>query len=108
MSKGISWSAATGIDRLQQTLERIETGVPQVKSVFTQTFSTETAINQRKIKTPLSGALVTVKDLFDVEGYVSRAGTVFMQNDEPASSFASPNSCWPYQYDRVGIFRPRH
>jgi len=90
MSKGISWSAATGIDRLQQTLERIETDVPQVRSIFTQTFSTETAINQRKIKTPLSGALVTVKDLFDVEGYVSRAGTVFMQNDDPASSFASP------------------
>ena len=90
MSNDITWSAATGTDRLNQSLERVQSDVPAVQSVFTQTYSREAAIKSGNIKSPLSGALVSVKDLFDVEGYVTRAGTVFMEDDAPATHSAPP------------------
>jgi aspartyl-tRNA(Asn)/glutamyl-tRNA(Gln) amidotransferase subunit A len=40
--------------------------------------------------TQLSGAIVSVKDLFDVAGFVTKAGTKFMANDEPAKADAPP------------------
>jgi len=86
----MTWSASTGTDRLNQSLERVQSDVPAVQSVFTQTFSREAAIKSGNIKSPLSGALVSVKDLFDVEGYVTRAGTEFMKDDSPATHTAPP------------------
>jgi len=90
MSNDIPWSASTGNDRLNHSLERVKSDTPAIQSVFTQTFSKDKAIKPGNIKSPLSGALISVKDLFDVEGYVTRAGSVFMKDDAPATQFARP------------------
>jgi len=90
MSNDIPWSASTGNDRLNRSLERVKSDIPAIQSVFTQTFSKDKAIKAGNIKSPLSGALISVKDLFDVEGYVTRAGSAFMKDDAPATHFARP------------------
>jgi aspartyl-tRNA(Asn)/glutamyl-tRNA(Gln) amidotransferase subunit A len=85
MSMHIPWSIKNSRERQVKTLERVEKNADDVKSVFTSTFTP--AINARDsgIKSPVAGALISVKDLFDVEGRVTRAGTRFMENDEPAA-----------------------
>ncbi len=90
MSNDIPWSINSAKTRLAASLERIAKDGPDVKSVFTQTFLPSKKNNQHLLKTPLSGALVSVKDLFDVDGYVTRAGTRFMENDVAATSDATP------------------
>lgn len=51
--------------------------------MFTQLFS-EDELPEILPDTPLSGALVSIKDLLDVEGYTTHAGTVFMAENPGA------------------------
>jgi len=94
MSDKIAWSPETAAERLQAVERRLASDDPALKHVFTQTFFEE-ARGQiedlvKRGSSPLSGALVSVKDLFDVEGFVTRAGTTFMAQDPAAGSDAPP------------------
>jgi len=79
------WSPGSGKDRLEIAQSRITEDAALVHA-FTQVFApVETSVSESL----LAGALVSVKDLFDVKGYVTRAGTTFMQGDDAASADAS-------------------
>ncbi len=84
------WKHKSPTDRLEGLQQRVKGNDPAVESVFTQLFDREEArlIADTSHPSELSGALVSVKDLFDVAGYVTRAGTVFMQGDPPATDDA--------------------
>lgn len=92
MGTNIPWSINTVADRLARSLERVSKNEKDVKSVFTSTFSPKPVKTKRSVKSPLAGALVSVKDLFDVEGHVTRAGTRFMEDDAAATQDAPPIS----------------
>lgn len=84
--KKFPWTDHCARTRLADVYTRLEHGAPDVEHVFTQIFEappspTDTPVMQTSA---LAGALVSVKDLFDVEGYVTRAGTVFFDEDAPA------------------------
>lgn len=100
------WSQDTLADRVKTIRQLFDTNDPSIEHVFTQLFSYDsTQSNNEKTKKPLkktsppveqggnnlgplSGAIVSVKDLFDVEGYTTRAGTRFMSSDAAASKDA--------------------
>ncbi len=94
MAQQFPWSAETASGRLATSKNRINSDEPGVKHVFTQTFFDEADTQASKIEeysgSPLCGALVSVKDLFDVKGYVTKAGTTFMADDPPARADAPP------------------
>jgi len=88
------WSLTTAAQRLSDTEQRLKAEQPALQSVFTQTFFEQGRAQVRTFDgrptTQLSGAIVSVKDLFDVEGFVTKAGTRFMANDAPAIADAVP------------------
>ena len=86
----IPWSAKNAKERQAKTLDRVENNSTSVKSVFTKIFKPDTTSRDIQIKSPMAGALISVKDLFDVKGEVTRAGTRFMENDAPATTDAIP------------------
>ena len=92
MYNTFSWSIETATKRIKTLKKRLIMNAPELQSVFTQIFfSTLDAqvITAKKIPdTPLRGALVSVKDLFDVEGFVTKAGTRVMAQDCTASKDA--------------------
>ena len=73
------WSVNTAQNRLQLLFSRIERHPPELDYVFTELFKKKAFAQADEIQhlspTALSGALISVKDLFDVEGYVTRAGS---------------------------------
>ncbi len=94
ITKQLPWSLASASERLTATKNRIRSDEAALKYVFTQTFLDEAdgqlaGINQCS-DSPLCGALVSVKDLFDVKGFVTKAGTTFMADDPPAHADAPP------------------
>jgi len=90
MNNQSHWSTKTANARLNKTRERIEHGAPEIQSVFTTLFPKESSHESSTLKTPLAGALVSVKDLFDVKGLVTKAGTTFMKDDKAATLDAQP------------------
>jgi len=94
MSYQCPWSPTTVNQRLSDTEKRIRLDEPALRYVFTQTFFEEARKQASALKlysdSPLCGAIVSVKDLFDVIGFVTKAGTKFMANDAPASADALP------------------
>ncbi len=94
MTQQLPWSVATAGERLKTSKERVNSDEPGLKHVFTQTFFAEADEQALKLNhyadSPLCGALVSVKDLFDVKGYVTKAGTAFMADDPPAQADAPP------------------
>lgn len=84
------WSVKNCKERQAKSLNRVEKNTDDVKSVFTSTFTPDVHSHNSGINSPIAGALVSVKDLFDVQGRVTRAGTRFMENDKPAGSDAIP------------------
>lgn len=92
MYKPFSWSIETASERIKILNQRLSVHAPELESVFTQTFlSTADAQVMAAKKMPdtlLKGALVSVKDLFDVEGFVTKAGTLVMAQDGTASKDA--------------------
>lgn len=94
MSHQFPWSPETASQRIADTQTRINANDGALKSVFTQTFF-EQAQEQTKglgrySGSQLSGAIISIKDLFDVEGFVTKAGTLFMANNAPAEEDAPP------------------
>lgn len=87
------WSPETAQSRLAEVIERVKSDAPELKSVFTETFferAQEQVSNLDKASdSPLCGALVSVKDLFDVKGFVTRAGSRILA-DEPAAEADAP------------------
>ena len=88
------WSPETAASRLAEVIERVGSDAPELRSVFTETFFDQ-AQNQvselsKTADSPLSGALVSVKDLFDVEGFVTRAGSRILADQPAATSDAPP------------------
>lgn len=88
------WSLATAAQRLTDTEQCLNADQPALKFVFTQTFFEQAQTQVETLvaipTTQLSGAIISVKDLFDVEGFVTKAGTKFMANDAPATADAPP------------------
>ena len=92
MNVKTSWSVDEIQARLNTIQERLECDDPQLKSVFTQTFLDQALeqasglrFNQEGV---LKGAIVSIKDLLDVEGFVTKAGTRFMESNPPAAKDA--------------------
>lgn len=92
MSEQFLWSPDVTSQRLSAIEKQIETGQPELRSVFTQTFFEDAHLQLQKLSEapalPLHGTLVSIKDLFDVKGYVTKAGTKFMATDAPAENDA--------------------
>lgn len=87
-----NWSAATAAARLEASYKRVGQSEPGTAHVFTEIFAPEARAQAEACvdgpQTPLTGALVSVKDLFDVEGYVTRAGSAALIEAEPAQANA--------------------
>lgn len=84
-----TWSKSDISARMDALSVRLEENESEVQNIFTQTFLDGLLVKQiSPSNEPLEGALVSVKDLLDVEGYVTRAGTTFMQKDAPAKADA--------------------
>lgn len=94
MTKLTPWSTVSTENRLAELRKRIESNDPSLNNVFTQTFLDQADQQCKALSTNsnllLSGAIVSVKDLFDVEGFVTKAGTLFMSNDPAATADATP------------------
>lgn len=85
-----SWSNSEISARLDALATRLNVNEPEVQNIFTQTFLEDVGDELYPgTDGPLAGALVSVKDLLDVEGYVTRAGTTFMKDDAPAAADAT-------------------
>jgi len=57
--------------------------------IFTELFDSDESIEASdKSDGPLKNAIVSVKDLFDVKGYKTRAGSTFLENVDPAAEDA--------------------
>ena len=86
------WSIETATERIKTLKKRLTVNAPELQSVFTQTFfstlDAQVIAAKKTPDTPLKGALVSVKDLFDVEGFVTKAGTRVMGQDCTASKDA--------------------
>lgn len=80
---------------MAKILSRLSLDASDTRHIFTQLFHKVESLESHDAvlldtRSPLAGALISVKDLFDVQGYVTRAGTRFMANDLPASQDATP------------------
>ncbi|MBB3066221.1 amidase family protein [Limibacillus halophilus] len=79
MKTEFPWSPQTASERTVAAFKRIESDTEAFRSVFVRLFKEEalqTAASLPSATTsPLAGALVTIKDLYDVKGYVTTAGT---------------------------------
>lgn len=86
------WTAQTAKQRLLDFDRRLAQALPTDQHIFTQTYMPEAhqAADQLQDapETPLNGALVSIKDLFDIKGQITRAGTRFMDQDAPAAQDA--------------------
>jgi len=92
MPNKLDWSADTAAARIAKIKKRIDSNEPRLKHVFTQTFFDQAKKQCDTLdadsNSALNGTIVSVKDLFDVKGFVTKAGTVFMANDAPATTDA--------------------
>jgi len=88
----VPWSIETATNRIKTLKKRLTVDAPELKNVFTQTFfstvDSQVIAAQKVLDSPLKGALVSVKDLFDVAGFVTKAGTQVMAQDCTASKDA--------------------
>lgn len=82
------WSAANAASRLDTALARAAGDTPEAAHVFTGLFPdlarADVAALAHKPDTPLKGALVSIKDLLDVEGFPSRAASPALLDTAPA------------------------
>ncbi len=86
MSAPFPWTRTTAESRLETCLQRAGSD-PAAADVFTK-FLEGRARRQAKaataIESPLAGALISVKALFDVAGEVTTSATMVLRNDPPA------------------------
>ena len=92
MYNTLPWSIETATNRIKTLKKRLTVNAPELQNVFTQTFfstiDSQVIAAQKVLDSPLKGALVSVKDLFDVAGFVTKAGTQVMAQDCTASEDA--------------------
>lgn len=92
MTPKYPWSVETAQSRLALLFERIEQRAPELEHVFTEIFQTQADDQAKQIRNrspgPLSGALISVKDLFDIRGSVTRAGSHMFDAQAPAAEDA--------------------
>ena len=84
------WSAGKAPARVEAALSRIAED-KVLEAVFTKPLSERARAQAEAAKartSPLAGALVSVKALFDVAGEVTTAATQVLRNDPPASADA--------------------
>ncbi|ASJ72703.1 amidase family protein [Granulosicoccus antarcticus] len=89
MTSSYPWTPDSAPIRVADLQARLDSDDPALRHVFTEIFHDPIA-GQSPINNPLNGALVSVKELFDVKGHVTRAGTRFMAEDAPAVADALP------------------
>jgi aspartyl-tRNA(Asn)/glutamyl-tRNA(Gln) amidotransferase subunit A len=88
-----NWSVDNAEQRLDASLQHLAENKAATgnifSSIFTDRVKQDLAVLNRQSKTPLSGALVSVKALLDVEGEITHAGTHFLA-DTPAAKQDAP------------------
>ncbi len=88
----VSWNTSTALQRIEALEARLDQGHEADQHVFTHTYFDEAKRFAEQLpaqpKDPLNGALVSIKDLFDIKGHVTHAGTVIMSNDAAAQKDA--------------------
>ncbi len=89
MTSSYPWTPDSAPIRIADLHARLDRDDPALRHVFTEVFHDSVA-RQSRANDPLNGALVSVKDLFDVSGHVTRAGSLFMADDTPAEIDALP------------------
>lgn len=90
MSPSFPWTPDTAADRLETTLERAA-GDPAAEAVFLKLLSDRArsqAAKAAEAGSPLAGALISVKALFDVEGETTTSATRVLAGDPPAEADA--------------------
>ncbi len=89
-----NWSVESVASRIEKTHKLVSDNHPSTQYVFTQLFSDHTTNIAHAMSSPtpspLAGSIVSVKDLFDVSGYVTRAGSAFMAGNAKADRDAEP------------------
>ena len=91
MSAPFPWTPESAERRLEQALERIS-GDASAQSVFLKLLPSRASEQTEKAAqadSPLAGALISVKALFDVKGETTTAATKVLANDPPASTDAT-------------------
>ncbi|GAA0426384.1 amidase [Cocleimonas flava] len=87
-----SWSFKDATTRLDTAITRIENNPPELRHVFTQTFIESARNDLNKLECfrdeTLCGAIISIKDLLDVEGFVTRSGSTVLSNNPPAKKDA--------------------
>ncbi|TYC48588.1 amidase [Rhodobacterales bacterium] len=88
MSTPFSWTPDTAEDRTEAALKSAATD-PAVKSVFLKLLADrarEQAKAAGKTRSPLAGALISVKALFDVRGETTTSATIVLAGNPPAEA----------------------
>ncbi|EPJ53970.1 MAG: hypothetical protein OFPI_08380 [Osedax symbiont Rs2] len=84
-----NWLVENAASRLTETFARITANDRQIQNVFTQIFTESAQQDVENLATApyteLRGALISVKDLFDVKGFVTKAGSRILK-DSPAAT----------------------
>ena len=85
-----NWSVETAEARVESCLARLANDAPKDRYIFSTLFpKPDYAALNAKAPTPISGALVSVKALFDVKGHVTHSGTQFLA-ETPAATEDAP------------------
>ncbi|WP_422037966.1 amidase family protein [Roseibium sp.] len=90
MSASFPWTPDTAASRLETTLERAA-GDPAAEAVFLKLLENRArsqATTAAEAGSPLAGALISVKALFDVEGETTTSATRVLAGDPPATADA--------------------
>lgn len=90
MSASFPWTPDTAASRLETTLERAG-GDPAAEAVFLKLLGDRArrqAATAAEAGSPLAGALISVKALFDVEGETTTSATRVLAGDPPATADA--------------------
>lgn len=100
MTSPLPWSVDSVEIRLAEVESRLNGKAAELDNVFIHIYLEDARLQYRnliQLSAPsgasagaLAGALVSIKDLFDIKGKVTRAGTLFMANDAPAEHDAVP------------------
>lgn len=88
MTQRFPWSSDTAPTRLNDIYTRLAQDPAELRHVFTHLFDQDPAPTSGPTDGPLAGALVSIKDLFDVQGHVTHAGTTFLKDTAPAAQDA--------------------
>lgn len=86
-----AWNGVSALDRAEAVLARME-GDPAAASIFTKqlpSLARQQAQAAAQVSSPLAGALVSVKALFDVEGEVTTSASKVLADNAPAEQDAS-------------------